>query len=122
MKYLATVRVVFDAEDDIEASLVMHDLTERASDVLDEDDSIDTTQVIQYGILEIVEPAELVNHMRHVRDMLIKTRIIQCFELAKSLDQIAWVLEHRTESTFDMTGYDYAAIFDRAAELLGRKQ
>jgi hypothetical protein len=120
MKYLATLRATFDAEDELEAQLLTHDMTERLDSLLEDDDTVDVTQLIPFGVLGEVEPAELVNLMRRVRDMLIMTRIVQCFDLAKGIDQTAWILEHRAEATFDLSGYNYTALFDRADELLGR--
>jgi len=118
MKYLATIRVTFDAEDEIEAQLVAHDLVETTQGFLEEDDTIDVTQVVPFGRIAIVEPAELVTALRRACDMLITTRITQCFELAKDIHRTAWILEHRGEETFDLSGYDYGAIFTRAKELL----
>lgn len=121
MKYLVTIRCTLDAEDDLEAKLEANEVIEQASDVLDEDDTIDVTQIIPLSLQRSVEPSEMVAHLRRSRDMLIKTRIIQCFELAKELDKVAWILEHRSEETFDLAGYDYGAIYDLADTILGRQ-
>ena len=119
MRYLATIRCTLDAEDELEARMEVNELSEAAVELLDEDETIDATQIIPYGLQRAVEPTEMVEQMRRVRDMLIKTRIVQCFELAQHIDKVAWILEHRAEESFDLSGYDYGAIYDRAKELLG---
>ncbi len=119
--FLATLRTTFHAEDEVEARLVANEIEEAASTVLDEEDVLELTQVIPYDVTSAVEPTELINQMRLVRDMLIKTRIIQCFEEAQAIDKIAWILEHRAEDTFDLSGYDHTAFFERSEKLLGRK-
>lgn len=124
-KFLATIRAVFEAEDEVEAALIANEIQEATSALFEEDvtdGTVDVTQVIPYGLVGKVEPAELVAQLRRCCDMLIMTRIVQCFEQAKELDKLAWILEHREEETFDITGYDYGAIFERADKLLGRKK
>ena len=121
MKYLATLRCTFDADDEVEAKLIAMEIGENAGHDLENDDTVDVTQIIPITLTQEVEPAELVNQLRHSRDLLIKTRIAQCWDLASWIDKTAWILEHRTEATFDLANYDHGAIFDRADELLGRK-
>lgn len=123
-QYLATLRALFDADDEVEATLIANQISENARADLDEDQVVEVTQVMAYSISMPVEPAELVAKMRGVRDMLICTRIKQCFDLAKQIDEMAWVLENRAEETFEhtgMAGYDHGAIFALAEKLLGRK-
>ena len=121
-KYIITLRVIYDGPDEMDAKLAANDLHDHTREILKDDDSVYVTQILPYeGHYRAVEPTELVESMRHCVDLLIMTKITQCFELAQSLDKTAWVLEHRDEETFDLNGYDHAAIFDRAKILLGRK-
>ena len=121
-QFIATLRSVFDAEDELSAALVANELQEAVAALLDEDDTVDVTQVIPYDLPSRVEPTEIVELLRRCRDVLIMTRVVQLFELAKEIDKAAWILEHRNEQSFDLSGYDYGAVFDRADELLGRKK
>jgi len=121
-QFIATLRTVYGADDELEAALVANELQEAIAGLLDDDDTVDVTQVIPYSLPARIEPAEIVELMRRCRDVLIMTRIVQCFELAKDLDRTAWVLEHRQEESFDISGYDYGVVFARADELLGRKR
>lgn len=121
-KFIATLRAVYKATDELEAALMANEFQEAIASLLDEYETVDVTQVIPRDLPQRIEPAEIVELMRRCRDVLIMTRIVQCFELAKDLDRTAWVLEHRQEESFDISGYDYAVVFDRADELLGRKK
>jgi len=121
-QFIATLRSVYDAEDELEAAMIANELQEAVAALLDEGETVDVTQVISYSLPKLVNPAELVEQLRRSRDLLIMTRIVQCFDLAKEIDKTAWILEHRTEQSFDLSGYNYAAIFDRADALLGRKK
>jgi hypothetical protein len=122
MKYLATIRCIFDAEDELEARLDANEIVEtvNSADILDEDDTMDVTQIIPYELQRAVEPAEMVNAMRNCRDMLIRTRITQCYDLARELDKTAWILEHRAEESFDLSGYDWGEMLLLTDRLLGR--
>lgn len=121
-QFIATLRSVYGADDELEAALMANEFQEAIADKLDEGETVDVTQVIPYSLPARVEPAEVVELLRRCRDVLIMTRIVQCFELAKDLDRTAWVLEHRQEESFDISGYDYGKVFERADELLGRKK
>lgn len=119
-KYIGTIRCVIEAQDELEARLEMNEVVEAAADILDEDDTIDVTQIIPAELQNVIEPAEMVEQLRRSRDLLIKTRIIQCYELARELDKTAWILEHRTEESFDLSGYDWGAFMELTNKLLGR--
>lgn len=121
-RYIATFRVVFYEEDELDARLAAHSMEEAMSQVLEEEDSLDMTQLIKNEThFRNVTPAEVVEQLRRSRDLLIMTKITQCFELAQQIDKIAWILEHRDEERFELNGYDHGAIFDRAKTLLGRR-
>lgn len=120
--YIGTIRCVIEAEDELEARLEMNEIVEAGAELLDEHETIDITQIMPVEIQGAIEPAEMVEQLRRARDMLIKTRIVQCFELAREIDKTAWILEHRTEETFDLSGYDWGAFMDLTNSLLGRKE
>ena len=120
-QFIATLRSMFDAEDALEARLIANELQEVLAEKLDEGDTVDVTQVIPIETAnDHVEPSEVVEQLYRTRDLLIKTRIVQCYDLATWVDQTAWILEHRQEDTFDITGYDHGRVMDRANILLGR--
>jgi len=120
--YIGTIRCVIEAQDELEARIEMNEVVEAAAEVLDDNDTIDVTQIMPAELQGAIEPAEMVEQLRRSRDMLIKTRIVQCFELAREIDKTAWILEHRTEESFDLSGYDWGAFMDLANKLLGRTE
>lgn len=122
-KYIATLRATFDADDDVGAELVANELAECGAEVLEDDDTIDVTQVL--GVVNAqtaLTALEICEQVRRTRDIFIRTRIKQLFELAKELDKTAWILEHRNEAAFDLAGYDYTAFMERAEELLNESR
>lgn len=119
-KYLATLRVTFDADGDLDAQLIANECAEHVGDTLEDEDTVDVTQVIPWGLEGIVSPEELVAQMRRVIVLLVKTRIIQCYDMAGELHKMAWILENRNESTFDLSNYDYGAFQQLVNETLHR--
>lgn len=121
MKYLATLRVTYDADDDLEARMISNEIQETLDKyVLEDDDTADITQLLPYGLPNDVSPTEIVDYMRRTVDLLISTRIVQCVDLASQLHKTAWILERRGERGFDLTGYDYGEFQARIDEVLNR--
>jgi hypothetical protein len=117
--YVATLRAIYSADDDVEAALIAEAIRENGSvDLDDEDDESEVfvTQVTSNSLEVSFE--ESLALFRRTRNLLIKTRIKQCFELAKQLDQMIWVLEHRREPGFDLAGYDYTKFFELSEQIL----
>ncbi len=121
-QFIGTIRCVIEAQDELGARLEMNEIVEAGGELLEDGETIDVTQIIPAELQGVVEPAEMVEQLRRSRDMLIKTRIIQCFELARELDKTAWVLEHRAEESFDLSGYDWGVFMDLTNKLLERKE
>jgi len=119
--FIGTIRCVIEAEDELEARLEMNEIVEVAAELLEEGETIDVTQIMPAEVQGVIEPAEMVEQLRRSRDMLIKTRIVQCFDLAREIDKTAWILEHRSEESFDLSGYDWGAFMELTNKLLERK-
>lgn len=119
-RYVATLRAVFDAEDEVEAIFIADQIRLNGFQDLDEDDGdiLDVTQVTSNS-LEL-SPEETLTQLKRARNLLIKTRIRQCYELAKELDQQLYALEHRADSDFSMAGYDYGKFMEIAEAILQR--
>lgn len=122
-QYLATLRLVFFESDDVSANVTAELIRERASELIEEEDTIEVTQVLPLSLSAPVEPSEMVNDMRRVCDMLIATRIKECYDLAQWMHKTAWILEHRIEPGFSDGGYDYMSFIERSnAILISTKQ
>lgn len=120
--YVATLRAFFDADDDASAMLIADKIAENAAvdlnDDEDSDDAVVLTQVTS-NALELTGE-ESITQFRLTRNLLIKTRIKQCYEMAKELDKMIWVLEHRQEQGFDLANYDYTKFYEIADDILNR--
>ena len=116
------MRLSFQAEDEVEAKIICDELESVIAHQLEDDESAEAgvTQLLPFGSAGL-SPQETVEQLRRSRDLLILTRISQCFDLARELDKVAWVLEHRNEETFDLASYDWGSFMDRVNTLLGRK-
>lgn len=117
-QYIATYRLTFFESDDVTANVTAELIRERASQLIEEEDVLEVTQVLPFSINAPVEPAELVNQMRLTAKMLIATRIKDCFELAQWLHKTAWILEHRSEETGADANYDYGSWLEFANAVL----
>lgn len=119
--WLATLRITFEADDAVEAALVANGIAEKAkADLFEDEEIVEVTQVMPLSLTYPIEPTEMVDKMRHVRDMLIATRATECWELAQWIDKTAWLLEHRVEDSGSLAGYDYGTFLARAEEILNR--
>lgn len=118
-RYVSTLRAVYDAQDDVEAMLIADKIAENgAQDLDDEDDeaSLEVTQVISNS-LELT-PDELISRLRVARNLLIKTRIRQCYTLAKELDEVIFALVNREEPGFTMRSYNHGDFLDLVESIL----
>jgi hypothetical protein len=122
MRYIATLRAVFDADDEISAILIADRIAVNGSKDLDteDDDSLDVTNVINADVNKLT-PEESIEVLKRGRNVLIRTRIKQCLEMARELDKMCYILAHRNEDTFDITGYDYGHFLDVAENVLDGK-
>ena len=120
--YVATLRAFFRADDEVEAILIADKIAENGSLDLEEDDgdTLGVTQVCKTGVG--LTPQEVVEHLRITRNVLIRTRVKRCFEMAREIDQLAWALEHGDEQTWSLAGYDYSKFLDVAEAILVRKE
>lgn len=117
-QYLATLRLMFFESDDVAANVTAEIIRERASELIEEEDTLEVTQVIPLTLSAPVEPSEMVNEMRRVCDMLIATRIKECYDLAQWIHKTAWILEQRREPGFSDGSYDYMSFVERSNEVL----
>lgn len=118
-KFLATMRVTFDADDEVEARIIGNELAEAlAKHVLEDDDTADVTQIIPMFLPDAVTPEEVVGQLRRCIDMLIKTRISQCVDLAQWMHRVAWLLETRSENDYSLANYDYGEFMKHMTNLL----
>jgi len=118
--YIATLRAVFRAEDDVEAIMIADQIKVNGQADLEEDDgdTLDVTQVTQN--LAALSPDETLHLLRRARNACIRTRTTQGWDMGKYLDEFIFMLEKRSEDHkgFELAGYDYGRFHDIAQEVL----
>lgn len=119
IRCVATLRAVFDATDEVEAVFIADKICENGQRDFDEDnDLLEVTQVTSNQL--DLSPEEVLVQLRRARNLLIKTRIRDCYILAKELDQQIYALRHRSDPDFAMAGYDYGNFMDLTEAILMR--
>jgi hypothetical protein len=117
--YVGTIRVVAHCKDDVEATLTMDRLVNECEQWLDEDDG-DTVRATQVtGFTTDISPEETLVVLKRARNALIRTRIKECFDLGRSLDEQIYYLERRLDPSFSPT-YDYGRVINIAERILNR--
>jgi hypothetical protein len=119
-RHVATFRAVFDAENDVHAAVIADQIRVNGSEDLDleEGDTFECTQVTS-NQLELL-PDELFNQLNRCRNLLIKTRIKECFNLARELDMQIYALRYRDSPDFTMSGYSYGDFMDLVESIITR--
>lgn len=119
IRCVATLRAVFDATDEVEAVFIADKICENGQrDFDEENDILEVTQVTSNHL--DITPEETLVQLRRARNLLIKTRIRDCYMLAKELDQQIYALAHRGAADFAMAGYDYGEFMDLTERILMR--
>lgn len=111
------MRVVAYCQDEVEATLMMDKLVQECESLLDDEDG-DTVTVTQItGSTTDITPEETLVVLRRARNALIRTRIKECFDLARTLDEQIYHLGRRTDPSFSPS-YDYGRIISIADAIL----
>ena len=118
--FIATLRAVFRAEDEVEAIFIADQIKVNGEKDLDKEDgdTLDVTQVTQN--LAILSPEETLHLLRRARNACIRTRTKDGYDLGRELDKFIYMLKHRSEASegFELAGYDYGDYMDVAKEVL----
>lgn len=116
-QYIATYRVVFRSGDDLEAQVIAEHLRAHIEEELDldDDDSVDMTQVVSFGEALTAEESAIV--LKRARNVLIKLRTADAWDYARKLDELAFILTNRREETGSLNGYDYSRFMEIAADI-----
>lgn len=117
--YLMSFRAVVTCEDDVEAAMVADVIKTEGEKHLDAEDGDDlyVAQVIPFGAY--AEPAELVDRLLRTRNDLIKTRYIECWNLAKQLDMQIFAMQKQLDPQIVET-YNHGRFIEVATAILER--
>lgn len=119
-KYIATLRIIFDAEDDISAAIVADQIIEDAGVSLEDDDTCDLTQILEFSRASELEPLELLQRLARTRNDLIRTRMNSNLQLANDLDRVMHSIKRRLDPSDPVaqTNYDFGRAISIADRVL----
>ena len=119
--YYATIIASYEANDEVEARLIAETVRENATKDLDDSEtSTDEAWVDQVvSVLGDLSPLAVIQRIRITRNDLIRLRKNDCFDIARSLDQIAWALEQGQSPEY--VAYDYGKFLETAKNVLAEE-
>lgn len=110
--HIATLRLVINTHDEVEAILAADKIREVAEDYLEPEDGDEVIVTQVTSMTTAVEPAETLVILRRARNALIRTRIKDCFDMGRELDKMIYALEHRGDGEHALAGYDYGKLME----------
>jgi hypothetical protein len=117
-KYLTTIRVSFDADNEAKAMLVADHLAEVIIGELEDDDTCDVTQTINITAKHLTEPEEVIARLSIARNDLIRTGYRDCFYTAQTIDQLIHALRRRLDPADMLPDYDHGGFIALAHIIL----
>lgn len=118
---IATYRLIFYPEDEVQGAMIAEQIRQDIEARLDEEDTVDMTQVLSADVSGL-SPIETVDIIRKARNALIRTKLKDCWDQARELDKLAYILLHRNEGMPDpLSGYDWSRFIDITHEVLAGK-
>lgn len=119
--YVATLRLVYSAADDIEASAIAEICREHAEEELDIDEDEDEaiiTQIESMGSSLI--PEELLARLVRTRNDLIRTKYVECWNLARELDRMTHALRQKLapDDQYAVVNYDHGHFLEVTTAIL----
>jgi hypothetical protein len=117
--FVSTMRVITYCQDEVEAQITMDRLNEMVMEQLDEEDGdrVVVTQTTQFTT--DVSPEEVLNVLKRARNVLIRTRIKQCFDLARDMDMTIHQLSQQYDAEYKPV-YDYGNFITVAERILNK--
>lgn len=120
-EFIAVYKLFFKDPDEVDALMTAEYVRQKIEEILEKGDWIDTVQVI--GTDSQVQPADMVILLRKTRNALIRTKLRDCFDTARQLDQFAWqfsnLCEHPGE---DGPSYDHGRFMPIAERVLSGEE
>lgn len=116
--HVATLRLVIHTADEVEAILAADKIKMLAEDYLEPEDGDEIVVTQVTSMTTAVEPAETLVILRRARNALIRTRIKQCFDMAREFDKMIYQLDHRADGDHALAGYDYSELLDVMDQIL----
>lgn len=119
-KFVAVMHVTLSAPDEvsavIEAEKVRESLEKDEIISVEDGESADMVQVIP--LAEDPTPSANILQLKRARNILIRTRFRDCFDVAQELDKMAHALSVRLSPQESQVSYDYGKFMEVAADVL----
>jgi hypothetical protein len=116
--HIATLRCIINTADEVEAVLAADKLQAACEELLEPEDGDEVVVTQVTSMTTNVEPAETMVILRRARNALIRTRIRDCYDMAREFDKMIWILDHRSAGEHALAGYDYSHLLEVADEIL----
>lgn len=116
--HIATLRLFIHTESEVDAVVAADEIAEEVlQEYLDAEDGdrVEVTQVTAFTT--DIQPTEILTVLSRARNALVRTRIKECYDEAKSLDFIIHHLRYR-ESSELLPPYDYGKFIEIAKSIL----
>lgn len=120
-QYIGTMRIVLNVEGEIDAYLTMDRLQFECKALLDEDDGDEViiTQITPFTT--DVLPEEVLTIFRRCRNALIRTRMKECYDIARSLDMVIYNLATQQDPSMPVQ-YNYSRMMEFLERILRDKE
>jgi len=115
-EYVATIRLGYKAESEVDATLIADSVVTEAMKILEPEDGDEAivTQVTDFAPADI--PQEAINVLIKARNTLIKAKLFHTVEAARELDKIIYALEHG--DWIALAPYDYGRFMDIMTDVI----
>lgn len=120
--FVGTLRLVINSPDEVEACMAADRLRELCLDYLDEEDGDQVILTQLTANSSDLTPEETLVVLKRARNALIRTRIRECYDLARELDKNIHAMSLRVSTEEAHTSYDYTALLDIAEQILNNNQ
>ena len=105
--FIQTLRVFINSPTEVDADIAGQEIVDLIEEYIDPEDGdrVESTQLTSFE--SDVEPDEQLIILARARNTLIRTRIKQCFDLAKEVDYTMHALRHRDDGSGFIPPYSH---------------
>ena len=121
LPFIGTFRIVLNVQDEVEANLTMDRLRLECEDLLDEDDGDEVLMTQLIPFTTDVNPEEILTILKRARNVLIRTRMKQCWDLARDLDMTIHTLATQVYPEYP-ANYDYSKLLEISDRILNHHE
>jgi hypothetical protein len=116
-EYLLVQQIGFRARSQEAAEQIALHLRDQVEEELEQEegDEVTIVELIAVTPLTTLTPLDKIRRLREARNVLLETKLKDCYVVAQTLDQMAHALEHRIDADFVGPAlYDYSKFIEVA--------